>query len=268
MEVDRYEKQSFLGETSQEIISRARIALVGLGGGGSHIAQQLTYIGFKKYLLLDHDRVEEKNLNRLVTATTKDATKGALKIAIFKRLIRSLHKDAEIEAFPCKWEEKTDLLRCVDVVMSCVDTYATRRDLEAFCRRLLIPMIDIGIDVHKAPNGQPHLAGQVILSMPGAPCLHCMGFLTEKNLAEEAAQYGAAGGRPQVVWPNGIVASTAVGGLVDLLTDWTKSLRSSIYQCYDGNRGILFENTRAPYFPKTCTHYPLSAVGAAVFKKL
>jgi hypothetical protein len=36
----------------------------------------------------------------------------------------------------------------------------------------------------------------------------------------EAEKYGAAGSRPQVVWPNGVLASTAVGLAVQLLTPW------------------------------------------------
>src|SRR5205814_9026266 len=48
--------------------------------------------------------------------------------------------------------------------------------------------------------------------------MKCLGFLTEENLRQEANQYGAAGGRPQVVWANGILASLAVGILVDMAT--------------------------------------------------
>src|SRR5439155_3730957 len=81
--------------------------------------------------------------------------------------------------------------------------------------------------------------GQVILSMPGSACMTCLGFLNEANLAREAALYGDAGPRPQVVWPNGVLASTAVGIAVDLLTNWTRSLRGAVYLMYDGNAGTI-----------------------------
>ena len=48
-----------------------------------------------------------------------------------------------------KWQERPDLMDQCDVVFGCVDTFAGRRDLEAECRRYLIPYIDIGMDVHK-----------------------------------------------------------------------------------------------------------------------
>ena len=74
--------------------------------------------------------------------------------------------------------------------------------------------IDIGMDVHG--EKPPVIGGQVVLSSPGRLCMRCMGLLTEAKLAEEAARYGKAGSRPQVVWPNGVLASTAVGLGVEL----------------------------------------------------
>jgi len=69
--------------------------------------------------------------------------------------------------------------------------------------------------------------------------MRCFGFLTEERLSQEAARYGDVGPRPQVVWANGALASTAVGVAVDLLTDWTKALRTPVYLSYDGNRGTV-----------------------------
>jgi hypothetical protein len=51
--------------------------------------------------------------------------------------------------------------------------------------------------------------------------MRCMGFLTDAKLAEEAARYWKGGARPQVVWPNGVLASTAIGLAVDIVTGWT-----------------------------------------------
>ena len=71
------------------------------------------------------------------------------------------------------------------------------------------------------------MSGQIILSAPGGPCMFCMHFLTDEKIGREVANYGAAGGRPQVVWANGVLASTAVG-IADQHPDrWTKSRRRS-----------------------------------------
>lgn len=263
---DRYERQSFFGPNAQEKIAMARVGVVGVGGGGSHIVQQLSHLGFQNFTLFDDDVIEGKNLNRLVGGTGRDVKARRLKIAIARRLIRGLQSRARVFAYPTKWQDNLSAFRRCDLIFSCVDTFAARRDLEAYARRFLIPVIDIGIDVHPQTDGPPSLTGQIILSMPGCACMQCIGFLSEENLKKEAQNYGAAGGRPQVVWPNGVVASTAIGIAVDLITDWSKSLRDTVYLSYDGNRGLVFRNNRMLAAPTECKHYPLSAIGAPTFK--
>ena len=98
--------------------------------------------------------------------------------------------------------------------------------------------------------------------------MQCMGFLNENNLAKEAGNYGDAGINPQVVWSNGLLASAAVGLAVDLITDWSKSLRSPIYLSYRGDSPTLTEDPIFAYSKKVCKHYPLKEIGAPTFTKL
>jgi hypothetical protein len=156
-----------------------------------------------------------------------------------------------------------------DIVFGCVDGFAERRELEICCRRYMIPLVDVGMDVHMADDEATRMGGQVILSMPGSPCMTCLGFLNEANLAHEAQRYGDAGARPQVVWPNGVLASTAVGIAVDLLTDWTLKLRGPVYLSYNGNDGTVTCHPRLTYFQGgDCPHFPQDQVGDPLFKTL
>lgn len=59
-----------------------------------------------------------------------------------------------------------------------------------------------------------------------------MGILREELLAEEAADYGHAGIRQQVAWPNGVLAPTAVGLFMSLLP-WSKTPGPALLE-YDG----------------------------------
>lgn len=267
MKSSRFNRQSFLGPNSQRSIEQCRIGIVGLGGGGSHISQQMAYLGSSDFALFDKDHVEEHNLNRLIGGTAADvAGKGTAKVKIAARLINRLNPLAKVEAIESRWQDVADRLRNCDVVFGCVDSFAERRDLEVCTRRFLIPYIDIGLDVHQAGNEPNRMAGQVILSMPGDLCMWCMGFLTEPKIAHEAEAYGKAGGRPQVVWANGVLASTAVGVAVDLITDWTKSLRSPRYLCYDANTGSVFPHPRMEYLKKEkCQHFPIEELGVPRF---
>ncbi|WP_005034598.1 HesA/MoeB/ThiF family protein [Holophaga foetida] len=264
---DRYSRQSFLGPDSQDLIGNVTIGIPGLGGGGSHIVQQLAHVGFKRFVLYDWDTVEASNLNRLVGATSVDLMAGTPKLHLAKRMVYGLQPDAMVEAYSCRWQENPVALRRCQIVLGCVDSYKGREELEIACRRHLAHYIDIGMDVHGERD--PVIGGQVILSSPGGPCMRCMGFLTEDVLGREGAKYGAAGPRPQVIWPNGVLASTAVGLAVDLVTGWTRNKRTHAFLVYDGNEGTLAPSFTLRNLPKDgCPHFPSGEVGDPIFRPL
>lgn len=253
-------RQSFLGSQSEAAFARAVVAVVGVCGGGSHVAQQLAYVGFRNLRLFDPDHIEEPNLNRMVGSAPSDAARK--KTEVIRDQVLRIQPGANVEGFPCKWQEEHVALRESSIVFGCVDSFGQRDELEAYCRRFLIPYIDIGMDVHELSRGQFSIGGQVITSLPGEPCMRCMGFITEERIAREAERYGDAGDRPQVVWPNGILASTAVGIGVSLLTPWyTLSILMQFIE-YDGNRHVLQPSSVLSIVKGgECPHYPADAVG-------
>lgn len=272
MKEKRFMRQTFLGKNTQRIIDDVTVGILGLGGGGSHIVQQLAHIGVKHYVLFDPDQIEDTNLNRLVGATESDVISNMPKIDIAKRMILGLQSKATIQVFKSRWQDNPNPLKACDLIFGCVDSYLQRRDIEVFARRYLIPYIDIGMDVHKATSGgktEYGISGQVIASIPGGPCMTCIGYLTEEKLAKEATKYGDVGGRPQVVWPNGVLASTAVGLAIDLLTGWTRTSPKVVYLSYRGNDGTICPHERLKYIQNsTCNHFPLEQAGEPVFRPL
>ena len=246
--------QSFLGPDSDAILDRTIVGVVGLGGGGSHVTMQLGHLGVGQFVLVDPDIIERKNLNRLIGGTVEDVEAKRPKIDIATRVILNVNPAAEIAARKTVWQEQLELMRSCDVIFGCVDSYRARDELERFSRRFLIPYIDIGMDVHEAAHGYA-VAGQAVLSSPGRVCLWCLGILSEGRLAEEAAMYGLAGPRPQVVWPNGVLGSLAVGLFVQLVCPWHDAPK--LYACceFDGNRNLV-ENRRLPYLADAvCRHH-------------
>lgn len=267
MSTDRYSRQSFLGSSAETMISRCTVGVVGLGGGGSHIVQQLAHIGFQRFVLYDGDIIEESNLNRLIGATPTDVLAETSKLHLAKMMIYGLQPKANVSGFACKWQEKPEPLRECQIVFGCVDSYKGREELEIACRRYLMHYIDIGMDVHG--EKKPVIGGQVILSSSGGPCMRCMGFLTDDRLAQEAALYGNAGYRPQVIWPNGILASTAVGLAIDLVTNWTHRSRTHAYLVYNGNEATIKESiTLRGMRNDTCPHFSVSDIGDLILVEL
>lgn len=267
MSSDRHARQSFLGPDSERVLGSALVGIVGLGGGGSHVAQQLVHVGVRHFVLYDPQTVEDSNLNRLVGGTAADARLEVPKVHVLGREILAVAPGACVEDRQVRWQAAPEDLRRCDIIVGCVDTFQERQEIEVCARRFLIPYIDIGLDVATVEREPPRMAGQVFLSMPGAPCLWCAGYLTKERLAREAENYGGAGGRPQVVWANGVLASTAVGIMVDLLTDWTQATRGPVYLSYDANDGRVTPHARSPYLPAACEHFPPDDVGTPGFRR-
>jgi hypothetical protein len=264
--MSRLDRQSFLGSDSDAILNAATIGIVGLGGGGSHVAQQTAHMGIGGYVNADPDVIEDTNTNRLVGGTLADVVVPLAKVAIAERLIRGLIPAARIIGRQKDWHAVADDLKLCDVILGAVDGFREREQLERFARKHLIPYIDIGMDVHEIDKKNFLVSGQVIVSMPGAPCMRCCGFITEERLEEEARHYSAAGARPQVVWANGVLASTAVGLLTQLLTPWYTTPSGFVHLDYDGNKGTVTRNTRMEMLKNhVCPHHPPEETGDPLF---
>jgi hypothetical protein len=154
-----------------------------------------------------------------------------------------------------------------DVILGAPDSFLEREQLERFARRYLIPYIDIGMNVAHRPQLDDHLvSGQIIISLPGKPCLRCCNFITDERIAEEAKNYGDAGPRPQVVWSNGVLASTAIGLMVQLLTPWSRFPFEFKYLEYDANKSTVSQSFWVERLKnKDCSHHPPDETGDPLF---
>lgn len=264
--MSRLDRQSFLGSDSEQILRDLCMGIVGLGGGGSHVVQQLAHIGIGRFVLVDPDTISLTNLNRLVGGTLADVEANLPKVEIAERIIRSLNRDAAISNHQCHWQEALEALKDCDVIIGGLDSVRAKDELDAFTRRNFIPYIDMGMDVHETSPLQYLVAGQVVLTGPCQPCLRCLGVVTEGALLQEAQNYGAAGGKPQVVWPNGVLASGAVGLLMQLVTPWHEAYVESAFLEYDGNLHTLAHGQRHKrMLGKPCNHHSPNELGDPLF---
>ena len=129
----RYSRNELLfGAEGQKRIGAAAVGVVGLGGLGSHIVQQLAYLGVRDYVLVDADEVSESSLNRLIGASTDDV--GAKKVAVAKRLIGIVQRDARVVPVEALLpdEEALDALADRGYVFGCLDEDPPRLQLTDF----------------------------------------------------------------------------------------------------------------------------------------
>lgn len=262
-----FSRQSFLGDDSERTLADTRVLIVGLGGGGSHIAQQLAHLGVGHIALVDPQTIDASNLNRLVGAIDADVKAQTPKVQIARRLIRGIRPWIDVEVSQTQWQAADHLLRSAHIVFGCLDGFRQRMYLESAARRFMLPHVDIGMDVTRLSDDRYTIAGQMILTLPDGPCMRCLGFLKTEHLDREENQYGNAGINPQVVWTNGTLASLAVGAFVRLMVPWSPNSRAFEWLELDGDNQLVSRSRQPEYMtPRRCNHYSNEELGDPFFQ--
>src|ERR1700686_1216895 len=101
---DVFSRQSFLGKDSEALFADTRIGIVGLGGGGSHIAQQSAHVGVGRFANFDPDFTDFPNLNRTVAAPFADAVSKTPKGVVAERMIMGINPHAEVWSVQAGWQ--------------------------------------------------------------------------------------------------------------------------------------------------------------------
>jgi molybdopterin/thiamine biosynthesis adenylyltransferase len=91
--------------------------------GASPVIIQLAHLGVGRLVLVDPDRIEVKNLNRIPGATMKDALGRAFKVDVLKRYVEGLALGTEVLAINTDLgtaEAVRAIAEC-DIVFGCMD---------------------------------------------------------------------------------------------------------------------------------------------------
>jgi molybdopterin-synthase adenylyltransferase len=272
MDESRYSRNSaFFGADGQARIAATRVAIVGLGGLGAHIAQQLAYLGILDYGLIDRDVATESSLNRLVGATQRDVDERAPKTLVAERTIKAIQPEATVRPVLCFVPEDRaeQVVRESDVVFACVDDDAARLDIIKICAAAGIAFFDLASDIDPGSEHGPTYGGRVLFSGAGERCPHCMELLDMRVLQlagmsadERTAHKGIYGversqldqAGPAVVSINAVIASLAV---TEFLV-WRSGLREAApVLTYRGDLGVVrrSEDTPIPGCPY-CSSWP------------
>ena len=92
--------QQMLGEKTYSLLTILKIGIVGCSGTGSPTIEQLFRLGVGELVLVDPDKIEKKNLNRIIQATMQDAIKGEFKVKVLHDAIKSVGLDTEVKYIP------------------------------------------------------------------------------------------------------------------------------------------------------------------------
>ena len=116
-----------IGEEAVEKLNHACVAVFGVGGVGSFVAEALVRAGVGTLLFVDGDCVEESNLNRQLIATRENL--GMPKAEVARARALSINPDAHVTALNLFYDESTadqiDLSE-YDFVADCIDSVPSK----------------------------------------------------------------------------------------------------------------------------------------------
>jgi molybdopterin/thiamine biosynthesis adenylyltransferase len=256
----RYSRnEALFGAEGQAKIAVTKVAIIGLGGLGSHVAQQLAYLGAADYALVDFDIVTDSSLNRLVGAVDADLAAQTKKIDVAERTIKAVKPTANVVSIDGQIaaEQAKVAISRADIVFGCLDRDIHRLELTEISARHAKPYFDLASDT--AGEGDERVYGGRVIFCDGTRCLVCLPeILDQDQIARDRMSpeqreadrriYGVdrnalAGTGPAVVSLNGVVASLGVTEFVAYVTGLREPAAQLIYR---GEHGTVTKSLDQP----------------------
>ena len=143
-EINRYDRHISLdqiGIEGQSLLRHSKVLIVGVGGLGCPAAQYLTAAGVGKIGLMDHDIVEESNLQRQVLFTVEDI--GHLKVDVAERRLKALNPHVSFDRIPqsLDTENALDIFNQYDVIVDGTDNFQSKYLINDACILTDKPMV-------------------------------------------------------------------------------------------------------------------------------
>lgn len=225
------------GAGTTERLQRLSVAVVGCSGTGSPLVEQLARLGVGELILIDHDQVEERNINRIYNSTIADSKEGRMKVDVLAEAINRIGLGTRVIALPYNlWTvEAVDAVAQCDAVVGCMDSADGRYLLNTLSTYYTIPYFDVGIRLEAEPSGIHkgrinEVCGAVHYLQPGKSSLMSRGVFSMQRVRDDGLlrndpeayaqekQDGYISGveehRPAVISVNSLIASLAVSELL------------------------------------------------------
>ena len=142
MQTQLMRTELLLGEEGIEKLSKARVAVFGIGGVGGYVTEALCRSGVGALDLIDHDTVSVTNLNRQVIAL--HSTVGQYKTDVMEKRLLDINPDVKITVHKCFYlpETKDQFdFSVYSYVVDAVDTVTAKLLLAEEAKKAGVPLI-------------------------------------------------------------------------------------------------------------------------------
>ncbi|QLE56397.1 ThiF family adenylyltransferase [Nostoc sp. TCL26-01] len=253
-----FARQKIFGDACQKQLHELKISLIGCGGIGASFAESLGRLGVKNWVLIDSDRLETVNLNRMPGATPKMVDQQWYKVGYVKYLIKKIYPTgSNVKAIPtsCNSEIAQREIAGSDLIIVATDNHLSRKQAQELALTYMRPLVCLGthIDINPSDNTPRMFCRVTVPPLGGGWCLMCGNIINLQKAAVESAPtqinqmvnragYLEGVNDPAVFWLNSICASTGVGvihgmvsGFLNLDTgiDWIYEFPNSVWHQID-----------------------------------
>jgi hypothetical protein len=228
-------QRSALGAIANARLRNLCVAIVGLGGTGSPLAEELARMGVKKLVLIDPDVVDDpSNLRRVVGSTPADLEQTVSKVDVVARHLEKLGLGLRIRKVPLDVRQEAAARHLVDADIAVIttDTQSSRALVNQMAFQYWIPVIDVGVRVGTSVSGAiTGMPAEIRVLLPDAGCLWCRDVLDADairaenlppdervRLAAEGYIQGLPGPQPSLTPLNYCAASLAALIILRLLS--------------------------------------------------
>jgi molybdopterin/thiamine biosynthesis adenylyltransferase len=203
-----------LGAAGQRVLRSLRVGIVGAGGTGSPVAEQMLRLGVGSLVVVDDDVVTPSTLSRGSAFGKSDI--GRPKVDVIAEMAARIGIGTDVQAVRGdvgKLEIAKELRHC-DVVFCCVDGHGARLVLNRWAYWHLAPVIDVGVLISGAADATiAGIDGRLTWLAPGAACLLCRGRIdpalayAERLDPEERRRLAGEGYAPDLDEPQASVVT-------------------------------------------------------------
>jgi molybdopterin/thiamine biosynthesis adenylyltransferase len=174
-----------------ELVRSLHVGVVGAGGLGSPIAEQLARMGAGEVTIVDHDALDTpSNVRRVFGSTISDlrGSEPPAKVDVVGRHLDQLGLSRPMirVAADVRRESAFRQLLDTDIVICGTDTHGSRAVINELASTYLLPVIDVGVKAGAKKNGDlAALVAEVRVLTPTTPCLWCRNSISSDVIRAE-----------------------------------------------------------------------------------
>lgn len=183
---------AFTSEMTREL-AHLTACIIGVSGTGSIVAEQVCRLGFGRVILIEFDKVEDKNLNRILNTIKKDADDKLPKVTVFSRRANQYRAEPYVIPIDANLLSREAVLAAAeaDVLFSCVDKLRARSAADLLAQAFLLPLFDVGVGIstRRTADGEltvDEVTGRIDYVHPDGSSLFDRGVYSAATLQAEA----------------------------------------------------------------------------------